>query len=155
MKNTTPSTPQPSTVAILAAFGAIYIIWGSTYLGIRFAVETIPPFLMAGIRFLFAGTILFGWSIWRGAGWPSRTHWRSAFVIGSLLLVGGNGLLSWAEQYVPSGIAALIVATIPMWMVMLEAMRKGGQRPTWTVILGLVLGAHRPGHPHRTGPLRR
>lgn len=140
MKNTTPSTPQPSTVAILAAFGAIYIIWGSTYLGIRFAIETIPPFLMAGIRFLFAGAILFGWATWRGAGWPSQAHWRSAFVIGSLLLVGGNGLLTWAEQFVPSGIAALIVATVPMWMVMLEALRKGGQRPTWTVILGLVLG---------------
>ncbi|MEM7483146.1 MAG: EamA family transporter [Acidobacteriota bacterium] len=131
---------RPSLAAVLTAFALIYIIWGSTYLAIRFAVETIPPFTMAGVRFLFAGAILYAWSAWRGAGRPTRTHWRSAAVIGTLLLVTGNGLVSWAEQYVASGVAALIVATVPMWMVLLESLRPGGSRPSIAVIFGLILG---------------
>lgn len=140
MKQPSPTPAAPSLPAILAAFAAIYIIWGSTYLAIRFGVETIPPFSMAGVRFLFAGAILFAWSSWRGAPWPKADYWRSAFIIGNLLLVGGNGLLTWAERYVPSGIAALIVATVPMWMVVLDALRPRGTRPGPSVIAGLILG---------------
>ena len=138
----TPTEPaaSPSLAAVLAAFAAVYFIWGSTYLGIRFAIETIPPFSMAALRFLSAGAILFGWSTWRGAGRPPWAHGRSALVVGTLLLVSGNGLLSWAEQFIPSGVAALIVGTVPVWMVLLDALRPEGSRPGAAVVLGLVLG---------------
>ena len=122
------------------ALVALYIVWGSTYLAIRFAVETIPPFLMAGARFLIAGTILYAWR--RSAGDPAPTprQWRSAIVVGLLLLLGGNGLVSWAEQHVASGIAALMVASSPLWMVLIDALRPNGTRPDWKIILGLLIG---------------
>lgn len=138
MKSST--APAPSLPALTLAFAAVYLIWGSTYLGIRFAVETIPPFTMAGLRFLSAGAVLFGWASWRGAERPSWIQWRSALIIGGLLLVMGNGLLTWAELHVPSGAAALIVATVPMWMVTLEALRPGGTRPSLRAIIGLLIG---------------
>ncbi len=125
---------------IWVALIAVYIIWGSTYLGIRFAVETIPPFLQAGVRFLISGIILLTWRWQAGDARPTRLHWISAGVVGTLLLLGGNGLISYAEQTVPSGIAALLVATIPMFMVLVEALRPGGIRPGLTQILGLLLG---------------
>lgn len=138
---TTPASSQaPSPAALILAFLAVYLIWGSTYLGIRFAVETMPPFTMAGLRFLAAGAALYGWASWRGAARPSRIQWRSALIIGSLLLVMGNGMLTWAELYVPSGAAALIVTTVPMWMVALEALRPGGARPSPRAIVGLLIG---------------
>ncbi|MFK7742832.1 MAG: EamA family transporter [Planctomycetota bacterium] len=136
----TPTTTSPTLPAVLLAFAAVYLIWGSTYLAIRFAVETLPPFLMAGIRFTAAGTALFGWAAIRGAKRPSAVHWRSALVIGLLMLLGGNGLLTWSELYVPSGVAALIVATVPLWMVVLEALRPGGARPAPRAVFGLLLG---------------
>ena len=119
---------------------AVYIIWGSTYLGIRFAIETIPPFLQAAVRFLLAGSLLFAWRRAAGDPAPSRSHWRSAAIVGLLLIVGGNGLISWAEQAIPSGIAALLVSTIPMFMLLVEALRPGGSRPGWLQVLGLLLG---------------
>jgi len=125
---------------IWIALLAVYIIWGSTYLGIRFAVETIPPFLQAGLRFIISGVILFVWRWQAGDPMPSRQQWKSAAVVGILLLVGGNGLISYAEKTVPSGIAALLVATIPMFMVLVEALRPGGIRPGPVQILGLLLG---------------
>lgn len=142
MQNTTtsPAGSQPSRLAVLAAFAAVYVIWGSTYLGIRFAIETIPPFSMAGLRFFSAGVILFAWTTLRGAGWPQWVQWRSALIVGVLLLVTGNGLLTWAEKVVPSGVAALIVATVPLWMVLLDALRKGGERLRMKVAFGLALG---------------
>lgn len=128
-------------VRLLAAFAAVYIIWGSTYLAIRFAVETLPPLLMAGARFILAGLILLAWSRIRGrAGPPSRRDWITAAVGGALLLLGGNGAVVWAEQSVPSGIASLLVAIVPLWMVLLDWMRPGGQRPAWLVFAGLGLG---------------
>jgi len=125
---------------VLAAFAAVYVLWGSTYLAIRYAIETIPPFLMAGGRFLIAGGILYVWARWRGAARPSRVHWRSAFIVGTLLLVLSNGAVTWAEQTVPSGITSLIVCTVPLWMVMLEWAFFGGGRPSPGVLVGVVLG---------------
>ncbi len=131
---------HPPVTTLAAAFAAVYIIWGSTYLAIRFAIETIPPYTMAGVRFLFAGIVLFAWTSWSGAKRPTLPQWRSALIVGTLLLVTGNGLLTWAEQFVASGVAALIVATVPLWMVLLEALRRGGSRPTALVSAGLLLG---------------
>jgi len=125
---------------ILTAFASVYLLWGSTYLAIRFAIETIPPFLMAGVRFLVAGGILYIWARSRGAPRPERAHWRSAFIIGGLLLVLSNGAVTWAEQTVPSGITSLIVCTVPLWMVMLDWLFFGGGRPTPGVMAGVVLG---------------
>ena len=125
---------------LAAAFAAVYIIWGSTYLAIRVAIETIPPFIMAGSRFFVAGAILYMWSAARGSGRPSRAHWLTALIVGGLLLAGGNGAVTWSEQEVPSGLAALVVATIPIWMVLLDALRPGGTRPTRFTLLGVVIG---------------
>jgi drug/metabolite transporter (DMT)-like permease len=125
---------------VIAAFAAVYIIWGSTYLAIRYAVATIPPFLMGGTRFLVSGLLLYGFTRLRGTAAPTRTQWRSALVTGVLLLVGGNGAVIWAEQHVPSGLVALIVAIVPLWMVVFEWARPGGKRPAPAVFVGLALG---------------
>ncbi len=125
---------------VWAALLAIYIIWGSTYLAIRFAVETIPPFFMAGMRFLISGLILYIWRRLAGDAAPTARQWRSAVVVGLLLLVGGNGVLSWAEQHVPSGIAALIIASIPLWIALIDAVRPHGMRPDWRIVFGLLIG---------------
>lgn len=125
---------------LAAAFAAVYIIWGSTYLAIRVAIETIPPFIMAGSRFFLAGAIVYVWSAARGTPSPSRAHWLTALIVGGLLLAAGNGAVTWSEQEVPSGLAALVVATIPIWMVLLDALRPGGTRPTRFTILGVAIG---------------
>jgi drug/metabolite transporter (DMT)-like permease len=122
------------------ALFALYVVWGSTYLAIRFAVETIPPFMMAGLRFLISALILIVWRRAAGDALPSRNQWKSAAIIGTLLLLGGNGLLSFSEQRIASGIAALIVGTVPLWMVLIEALRPGGVRPGWRALAGLVVG---------------
>jgi drug/metabolite transporter (DMT)-like permease len=122
------------------AFAAIYLVWGSTYLGIRFAIETFPPFVMASIRFLLAGAILYSVMRLRGAPMPTRTQWRSAAIIGALLLFGGNGGVTVAEQFVPSGLAALLVAMVPFWMVLMDWLRPAGIRPRRGVFVGLGLG---------------
>ncbi|NOY22939.1 MAG: drug/metabolite exporter YedA [Acidobacteria bacterium] len=128
------------TTELVIAFGLVYLIWGSTYLAIRFAVETLPPFLMAGIRFLVAGTLLYGWMRIRGAKRPTFRHWKSTAIVGGLLLLGGNGGVVWAEQIVPSGITALMIATVPLWMVLLYWMSPGGKRPSLQVWIGVVIG---------------
>jgi drug/metabolite transporter (DMT)-like permease len=128
------------TGRLIAAFAAVYIIWGSTYLGIRFAIETMPPFLMAGLRFLIAGALILGWTKLRGMERPTREQWKSAAVIGTLLLMGGNGAVVFAEQSVPSGVAALMVAVTPCWMVLIDWLRPGGPRPTAAIVIGLLLG---------------
>jgi drug/metabolite transporter (DMT)-like permease len=125
---------------IWIALLAIYTVWGSTYLAIRFTIETIPPFLSAGIRFLVAGTILMIWRRAAGDVVPTARQWRSAAIVGILLLLGGNGLVSFAELRIASGIAALIVGTVPLWLVLIEAIRPGGVRPTPLSILGLLIG---------------
>ncbi len=125
---------------IWIALIALYIVWGSTYLAIRFAVESIPPFLSAGLRFLIAGSILVIWRRTAGDPWPTTRQWRSVGIAGLLLLLGGNGLVSFAEQHIPSGITALIVGTVPMWLAVIEAFRPQGVRPGWQSILGLLIG---------------
>ncbi len=118
----------------------VYVIWGGTYLGIRYAVETIPPFLMAGTRFLVAGVIFFIWRRLAGDSLPTRRQLLGAAAVGILLLLGGNGLVSLAEKNVASGIAALIVGSAPLWMTALEALRPGGVKPNWLGIVGLAIG---------------
>jgi drug/metabolite transporter (DMT)-like permease len=127
-------------IRVWAALLAVYIVWGSTYLAIRFAVESMPPFLMAGVRFLLAGAILFIWRRLAGDPWPQACHWRSAAVVGMFLLLGGNGGVVWAEQRVASGIAALLVGAVPLWMVGIDALRPQGARPRWATLLGVLIG---------------
>jgi drug/metabolite transporter (DMT)-like permease len=129
---------HPSRAQLVSGFAAVYVLWGSTYLAIRFAVETIPPFLMAGTRHLVAGAILYAFARRRGAPRPTARHWKAATGIGALLLLGGNGLVSWAEQRVASGPAALIVASVPIWMVLLSAAQER-RRPSIAVLAGLAL----------------
>lgn len=119
---------------------ALYIVWGSTYLAIRFAVETFPPFLQASLRFLISGAILFIWRYAAGDQKPTASQWKATAIVGTFLLLGGNGLVSLAEKTVPSGIAALVIATSPFWLVLFEAFRSGGVKPARLSILGLVIG---------------
>ncbi|MFO7262038.1 MAG: EamA family transporter [bacterium] len=131
---------RPSTAKLVAAFAAVYVIWGSTYLAILYAIETLPPFLMAGVRFLIAGAALYAWAWLRGARRPALVHWKSALIIGALMLVGGNGGVVWSEQRVASGLAALLVATVPLWMVLLEWVQRDGTRPDGRTLFGVALG---------------
>jgi drug/metabolite transporter (DMT)-like permease len=126
---------------LIAAFFAVYIFWGSTYLAIKYAIETLPPFLMAGARFAFAGSVLFLWArLSKDYERPTLAHWRTSFIVGTLLLLGGNGGVVLAQHYIPSSLAALLVATEPLWIVVLSwAWLKGG-RPNWKVGLGLAVG---------------
>jgi len=125
---------------LIGALAAVYIIWGSTYLAIRFAIETLPPFAMAGLRFLVSGGALYAWARFRGAEKPDLLHWRTSAMIGALLLLGGNGGVVWAEQHVPSGLAALLITSEPFWIVLLVWLMPGGHRPTGGVALGMFLG---------------
>lgn len=135
----TPS-PSPSRARIALAFAAIYLLWGSTYLAIRYAIESIPPFIMAGSRFVIAGVLLYVGSRLTGAERPSRAAWVASAVTGVLMLAIGNGAVTWSETRIPSGLAALLVASAALWMVLLEFLRRNGTRPTRMVILGLALG---------------
>lgn len=125
---------------LVLAFAAVYIIWGSSYLGIAFAIETIPPFLMGAARFVVAGVILMFWAISRGAPLPTRGNWRAAIITGALLFLVANGAVAWAEQYVPTGIAALLNAMIPLWVVMIDWLHYRSTRPGLPLFLGLGLG---------------
>lgn len=135
-------TEQASGRRLWLALGTVYVIWGSTYLAIRVAVRTLPPFLMAGFRFLVAGGLLYLFAFRRGdaendrIGWP---QWRAAAIVGGLLLLGGNGGVVWAEQRVTSGVAALIVATVPIWMALFAA-RRQDERVRLRAVVGLLLG---------------
>lgn len=125
---------------IWLALLALYIVWGSTYLGIKIAIETMPPFLHAAIRFLISGIILVVWQRSAGHSLPTRKQWLSTAIIGTLLLLGGNGLVAWAEQVIPSGVAALIIGSVPMFLVVAEAIRPNGVKPNWQAIVGLLIG---------------
>jgi drug/metabolite transporter (DMT)-like permease len=129
-----------SRAQIIAAFASIYLVWGSTYLAIRYAIETIPPFIMGGARFVVSGAMLYVWARSRGAPRPTRLYWRNAIIAGGFLLLGGNGAVMWAEQVVPSGLTALLVSILPFWLVIIEWVRPPRRRPSGAVLVGLVLG---------------
>lgn len=125
---------------VILAFACVYLIWGSTYLAIRIAIETLPPFLMAGTRFLIAGAVLWLGSRMRGAKPPTRAHWRSTAIVGALLFLGGNGALVMGEERVPSGLAALLLSIIPLWMVLLGSTEHKIAKLGPRVFVGLFLG---------------
>lgn len=138
---TTPAAGENrSRLAIWSALIAVYIVWGSTYLAILFVVETTPPFIAAGMRFLIAGAVLYVFRRLRGDPAPQKIEWRSAAIVGLFLIVGGNGCLMWAEQRVASGVAALIIAAVPLWIAIIDTIRPGGQRPGRWAILGVLMG---------------
>lgn len=132
-----PVTTPPPRGVVIAAFAAIYLIWGSTYLVVRYAIETIPPFLMFGSRTLAAGAILYAWCRQRGIPSPTRAQWRDAIIAGGLLLFAGSSWIAWAEHEIPSSVAALIVAALPLWMVLFDWKHNP---PTRAVLAGLMLG---------------
>lgn len=150
---------HPSRLMTILAFAAVYFIWGSTYLGIKYAIETLPPLLMAGTRFLVAGAILYGWARWRETSngesanngetgddasetkpHLSWSEWRTALIVGALLLLCGNGIVTWAETRIASSLAALLIATEPLWIVILNWLRPGGVRPTLRIWFSLAIG---------------
>lgn len=136
-----PATPvKASTGAVVLGFAVIYIVWGSTYLAIRWGVETIPPFVMGGARFALAGLLLHAFLRLRGAPAPTWPQVRDNVLVGILLLLGGNGLVCWGEQYVTSGVTALVVATTPLWFVIFDWMLPPRNRPTTWTWVGLALG---------------
>jgi drug/metabolite transporter (DMT)-like permease len=125
---------------IWTALLAVYIIWGSTYLAIRYMVEELPPFLSSAVRFLIAGLILLLWQRLRGSPAPTRQEWKAATIIGLFLLLGGTGLLGWAEQIIPSGIASLFIGATPLWMALLDTFRPNGIRLSWLTWAGIMIG---------------
>ncbi|MEK7314772.1 MAG: EamA family transporter [Candidatus Eisenbacteria bacterium] len=136
----TTHSSDPTTLVVLA-FACIYLIWGSTYLAIRFAIETIPPFLMVGVRYIAAGGLLYAWVAWRGeATRPTAAQWRAATLFGGCFFLMGNGGVSWAETRIPSGITALMIAMVPLWMTLMETYLRRWSRPTPLATAGLVLG---------------
>lgn len=137
---TDPEGHDARPAKVLAAFFLIYVVWGSNFLAIRYAIETIPPFLLMGVRSLLAGLCLYLWARLRSAERPSRGHWRAAAVVGTLLFLGCHGILAWAQGRVPSGVAALGMATLPLWMTLLDWLWARAARPGWPVWLGLGLG---------------
>ena len=136
----TDSHASSNPSLLLAAFAAVYVIWGSTFLAIRIGDESFPPLLVAGIRHLTFGLIAFPILLWKTKARPTWAEWRSTTVTGFLLLAVGNGGVCLAEERVPSGIAALLVATVSLWMVLIDWLRPAGTRPVPRVIVGLVLG---------------
>jgi drug/metabolite transporter (DMT)-like permease len=133
-----PMSIDTQSLRIGFALLATYTIWGSTYLALKFAVETLPPFLMSGVRFLIAGGVLFTVLWLRGEAIPTRLQWRNSLIIGGLLMGGGMGGVAFAEQWVDSGIAALGVAIIPIWAVLFSGLREGW--PTRMQTFGLLVG---------------
>ena len=147
-----PTAERPSTLSVAAALGTVYVLWGSTYLAIAYVVESLPPLLAAGARFLLAGSMMVAFLLarqrWRrgrpdrgddALRWPRAVEWRTAFIVGSLLLLGGNGMVSLAETLVPSGIAAVIIATTPIWLSVFDALLTR-RMPSLVAIGGLLVG---------------
>lgn len=131
---------RPSPARLASAFAALYLVWGSTYLGMAIAVETMPPFLMASLRFLAAGALLYGGCRLAGSPAPTSAQWRAAAVVGTLLFIGGNGVVSWSLHWVPSGIAALLIAGTPLWMAILPWLARRSPRPRASSFVGIALG---------------
>src|SRR3981189_3270840 len=132
--------PARTTTLVLLAFAAVYVVWGSTYLAIRIGIESFPPLILAGLRHITVGLFLYPILRRKTGITPTAANWRPAVVTGALLLFIGNGGVSWAEQTVPSGIAALLVATVSLWLVIVDWLRPGGVRPAPKVAMGLLMG---------------
>jgi drug/metabolite transporter (DMT)-like permease len=126
-------------VRLILAHASVWLIWGSTYLAIRFAIETMPPFAMSGARFLVAGLLVLVVLHWRGVAWPNAAEWRAALIIGTMLVAAGNGAVAWTELTVPSGLVALTVALMPAWMVLFDWLG-GAARPRPVTLAGLAVG---------------
>ncbi len=144
-RSTGPSAPLSdasarATTLILIAFAAVYIVWGSTYLAIRIGIESFPPLILAGLRHFTVGLFLYPVLRWKTGTRPTAANWRTAMVTGFLLLFVGNGGVSWAEQTVPSGVTALLVATVSLWLVIVDWLRPGGLKPVPKVVIGLLMG---------------
>jgi drug/metabolite transporter (DMT)-like permease len=133
---TTPSSGYPARVWL--ALAAVYIIWGSTYLAMDIAVDSIPPYMMSATRNLIAGVLMFSFLYWRGGVAPTRVQWRNGFIVGALLLGGGQGGVAFAEQWVSSGLAALMVATVPLWAAFWNTFWE--RKPTQIEAVGLGIG---------------
>src|SRR5690348_6864923 len=127
--------------SVLLAFFAIYVLWGSTYLAIRVAVESVPPLFAAGVRFMIAGAVLYPWARMRGESSPSPRQWRNLAGLGALMFLAPYGGLFWAEKSLPSGIAAVLVATIPFWTAMLQIFIFRQQQLNWALLASIALGA--------------
>jgi drug/metabolite transporter (DMT)-like permease len=125
---------------LVLAFFAIYVLWGSTYLAIRVAVETVPPLLAAGVRFVIAGTVLFLWARMRGHAAPSRHEWRNMTILGALMFLLTYSVLFWAQRSIPSGIASVLVATVPLWTALLEMFVFKGEPRRWSTLGAIALG---------------
>ncbi len=135
-----PAPRQPSRLLIIAAFAALYLIWGSTYLSIRIAIETIPPFFLVGSRFLIAGLLLFVWCLIRKQKVPAFSSCAIIAASGVLMLFVGNGAVTFAEQYLPSGLAAIVVATVPLWFVILDRQQWSFHFSNRLIVWGIVIG---------------
>lgn len=131
---------ESKLLAITLALLTVYLFWGGTYLGMKVAIESMPPFIMAGVRFLVAGVALYVIGRWKGAPRPELREWRGAGIVGALLLLGGNGVVAWAELRVPSAIASLLIATVPLWILAFNWMWGSKQRPTAGVLAGILFG---------------
>ncbi len=135
-----PHAPARTTTLVLLAFAAVYVVWGSTYLAIRIGIESFPPLILAGLRHFTVGLLLYPVLRKKTGIRPTVAQWRTAVIAGALLLFVGNGGVSWAERTVPSGIAALLVATVSLWLVIVDWLRPGGVRPVPRVTMGLLMG---------------
>ncbi len=131
---------HPPRWQLALAFASLYVIWGSTYLAIKVAIETMPPFLMASSRFLVAGMLLYGFARWRGLGRPTLSQWKNAAIVGAFLIAGGNGIVTFAEQWIDSNMAALIIASNPLFMTLLGWIGGVQRKPGWVGIGSLALG---------------
>ncbi|HUS23709.1 MAG TPA: EamA family transporter [Candidatus Binatia bacterium] len=141
MRRSRASTERSRTAQIVAAFAAVYVIWGSTYLAIRIGVRSEPPALFAGLRFLLAGVLMLAYAFWRGGTLPaSARDWRSIAITGLLMLGGGNGLVTWAEQWIESNQAALMVASSALWLAGMGALGSRGEKVNALTVAGLLLG---------------
>jgi len=126
--------------AITLALLTVYLFWGGTYLGMKVAIESIPPFIMAGVRFFLAGVVLFVIGRWKGAELPVAAEWKGSGIVGALLLLGGNGVVAWAELRLPSAIASLLIATVPLWILIFNWFGGSRQKPTVGVMAGILFG---------------
>ena len=135
-----PAGDRRRRLKVALALGSLYVIWGSTYLAILMAIDTLPPFLMAGVRFVVAGALLLAWAWSRGGGTPGVHLWKTAALAGLLMFLVGNGTVVWAQQFVPSGLVALLVASVPFWIVLLDWALGRGRAPGPATTLGILLG---------------